>query len=222
MSTGDRPPSSPHRRILSPVERISEVLFGLIMVLSFTGSLSVASAGRDEVREMFVGAIGCNTAWGIVDAVMYLLGALVERGRNLVALRALRGDDPALGRAVIADALPPEVEAALRPERLEALRVDIARGPEPPRYPSLTLDDLRGAVGVFLLVFLSTFPVVLPFAFVAEAHRALRISNGVAVGMLFLGGLALGRYAGLRPLRTGLSMVAVGMALVAITIALGG
>jgi hypothetical protein len=38
------------KRILDPVERISEVLFGLIMVLTFTGSLSAAEAGRAEVR----------------------------------------------------------------------------------------------------------------------------------------------------------------------------
>ena len=41
-------------RILDPEERIAEVLFGLIMVLSFTGSLSVADAGRDDVRTMRV------------------------------------------------------------------------------------------------------------------------------------------------------------------------
>ena len=34
-------------RVLEPSERISEVLFGLIMVLTFTGSLSVAEKGRD-------------------------------------------------------------------------------------------------------------------------------------------------------------------------------
>jgi len=59
---------------------MSEVLFGLIMVLTFTGSLSVAEAGRDEVRTMLIGALGCNLAWGIIDAVLYLMGSLAERG----------------------------------------------------------------------------------------------------------------------------------------------
>jgi len=215
--------SSPKRqKILSPTERISEALFGLIMVLSFTGSLSIATAGRSEVREMFVGAIGCNTAWGIVDAVMYLLGTLVERGRMLVTLRAARAADPAQGRAAIADAIPEELRAAFGAQHVEEARLALSRGPEPARRPTLNLGDARGAIGVFFLVFLSTFPVVLPFAFVADAHRALRLSNGVAVALLFLGGLGLGRYAGLRPLRTGLALVAVGAVLVAITIALGG
>ena len=34
------------KRVLDPIDRVSEILFGLIMVLSFTGSLSVAVAGR--------------------------------------------------------------------------------------------------------------------------------------------------------------------------------
>jgi len=52
------------KRVLEPNERISEVLFGLIMVLTFTGSLSVAESGRDDVRAMLIGALGCNLAWG--------------------------------------------------------------------------------------------------------------------------------------------------------------
>ena len=54
------------RRVLTPNERISEVLFGLIMVLTFTGSLSVAEAGREDIRTMLIGALGCNLAWGLI------------------------------------------------------------------------------------------------------------------------------------------------------------
>jgi hypothetical protein len=56
------------RRVLDPIDRVSEVLFGPIMVLTFTGSLSVAEAGRDDVRTMLIGAPGCSVAWGIIDA----------------------------------------------------------------------------------------------------------------------------------------------------------
>ena len=58
------------KHVLEPIDRISEVLFGLIMVLTFTGSLSVAEADRGEVRTMLIGALGCNIAWGIIDAVL--------------------------------------------------------------------------------------------------------------------------------------------------------
>lgn len=67
------------------MQRVSEVLFGLIMVLTFTGSLEVATAGRSDVRVMLVAALGCNLAWGIIDGGMYLMGTLHERGRKLMA-----------------------------------------------------------------------------------------------------------------------------------------
>ena len=40
-------PVKSSKRVLDPIDRVSEVLFGLIMVLTFTGSLSIAEAGRD-------------------------------------------------------------------------------------------------------------------------------------------------------------------------------
>ena len=52
-------------RVLDPVARSSEVLFGLIMALTFTGTVSVATAGRDDVRTLVIGIIGCNIAWGL-------------------------------------------------------------------------------------------------------------------------------------------------------------
>ena len=57
------------RRVLDPVDRASEILFGLIMVLTFTVSLNVTEAGRSDVRAMLVGALGCNLAWGLAVEV---------------------------------------------------------------------------------------------------------------------------------------------------------
>src|SRR6266403_3975020 len=105
MPEGSFEPSS--RRVLEPLARVSEVLFGLIMVLTFTGSLSVAEAGRADVRTMLIGALGCNLAWGIIDGVLYLMGCLAEKGRRLLTFRAVRrAADPKEAQRVIADALP--------------------------------------------------------------------------------------------------------------------
>src|SRR5262245_19016483 len=95
-------PAAAARGVLKPNERISEVLFGLIMVLTFTGSLSVAEAGREDVRTMLVGALGCNVAWGIIDGVLYLMGSLAEKGSGLITLRMVRRtSDPQKARALI-------------------------------------------------------------------------------------------------------------------------
>jgi len=220
---GPAAPPAPAAAVLSPVDRVSEVIFGLIMALTFTGSLSVATAGRGEVREMLIGALGCNIAWGLVDAVMYLLGTLTERGRNLAILREARSTpDPARARALISEALPPVVASTMDSGELENIRRRLAALPEPPTRPRLAWADIRIAVGVFLLVFLATLPVALPFTFIREAHRALRLSNAIALVMLFLGGYYLGRYGGRNPWLTGLVMLTVGVVLVWATIALGG
>lgn len=209
-------------RVLDPLERFSEIVFGLIMVLSFTCAISVAEAGREDVREMFIGAIGCNLAWGIIDAAFYLVACLTEAGRNAALLRAVQKSDTAQARQTIAGVLPEKVADALQPADLDRIHAHLKQLPSPAGYPRLTGENWRGALGVFLLVFISTFPVVIPFIFLHEAHPALRISNGIAIALLFGAGHMLARYAGLRPVVTGLAMVGIGAGLVALTIALGG
>jgi hypothetical protein len=211
------------RRVLEPTERFSEVLFGLIMVLTFTGSLSAAESGRAEVRTMLIGAIGCNLAWGIVDAVMYVMNSLAERGRNLLTFRHLRdASSPEAARRTLADALPPVVAKVLDENELDSMRRRVAAQPEPSGHASLSRRDFLAALAVFLLVFLSTFPVVIPFFFMQDAMRALRVSNAIAIALLLYGGYKYGKYAGFRPWRTAFVMVAIGVVLVALTIALGG
>jgi len=210
-------------RVLDPVERMSEILFGLIMVLSFTGSISVADDGREDVRAVLIGAVGCNLAWGLIDAVMYLCTLVIERGRTRsigLAVRASR--DAAHGRALIAEALPEPLDELFGEDGLELARAKLAALPVPDSRPGLQRVDWLRALGVFLLVFLSTFPVVLPFLFVTPLPLAMRVSNGVAIAMLYFVGHSLGRHAGIGAVRTGLAMVAIGVLLVALTIALGG
>jgi hypothetical protein len=211
------------KRVLDPVERTSEVLFGLIMVLTFTGSLSAGDVARDDIRAMLIGAIGCNLAWGLVDAVMYVMSSLTQRGRALSIIRAIRtARDPQTARGLIADVLPPTLVEILRPDEIDSFRERVKNLPEPPARVTLQRDDWLGAIGVFLLVFLSTFPVVIPFIFMTDARLALRVSNGIAIVMLFLTGYAMARYAGARAVRVGVAMVVIGLVLVGLTIALGG
>jgi VIT1/CCC1 family predicted Fe2+/Mn2+ transporter len=209
--------------VLDPIDRISEVLFGLFMVLTFTGTLSVLESGRDEVRSMLIAAIGCNIAWGFVDGVMYVLRNLVDRARKARLVRAVRGATrPEQAHRLIGDQVG-GLSAALGTAELERIRQWIVAQPQPQAKPGrVTRLDLRGAVAVFLLVFLSTFPVVLPFVFIADPGMAKRVSAAVAIAMLFLCGNAWGRYAGLNPWRTGLMMVVLGLIVEAIVIALGG
>jgi hypothetical protein len=209
--------------VLDPMERISETLFGLIMALTFICSLGVATGTSINIQTMLIGALGCNLAWGIVDGGLYLLARINNRGNKLLTLRAIRqAPDSETARRVIADALPQELATILPPDQLESMRQKLRHLPEPPAGPGLTRRDWTGALGLCLLSFLSTFPVVIPFLFLSDARLALRVSYAVAIIMLFCCGYAFGIHSGLRPWAAGLSMVAVGGGLVGIAVALGG
>lgn len=213
---------TPFERVLDPMERISETLFGL-MVLTFICTLGVATAGDIKVQTILLGALGCNLAWGIVDGGLYLLARINERGGKILTLRAIRqAPDAQTARRVIAEALPSPLASVLPAEQLEAMRQRLQLLPEPSPGPGLTKRDWKGALGLCALSFATTFPVVIPFLFVSDPKLALRLSNAVALVMLFCCGYAFGIHSGLRPWVAGLSMVAFGSTLVGIAVALGG
>ena len=227
IAVGAVPSNRASRRVLEPAERIAEVLFGLIMVLTFTGSLSVAEAygspENGDVRAMLIGALGCNLAWGVIDGLFYLMGCLAEKGRNLATYKALlAATTPEEGRGLLADALPPVIAALLKPTELESIRERALELPEPPRHVRLDFRDWWGAFGVFLLVFVSTLPVTVPFMVLQRLGWAMRLSNLIAVAMLFVIGFAFARLTGRHPWLLGALMVLLGGALVSITMALGG
>jgi VIT1/CCC1 family predicted Fe2+/Mn2+ transporter len=217
-----------HRRadrepVLDPVDRISEVTFGLLMTLSFTGALSVATSGTEDIRTMMFAAIGCNLAWGLVDAVMYLIRSQISRGRGLSIVRAVRSErDPDRADALVVRALPAKLAEVVTPADVANLRARVATLPEPPSRPALDARDFAAALWIFVLVVGATFPVVIPFLLFDETPRAMRWSNAVAVAMLFAAGAALGRHAGMGTVRTGLWMVALGAVMVGAIVLLGG
>ncbi len=100
------------KRLLDPVDRISEILFGLLMAVTIVGSLSIADAGRDEVRTVMIGAFGCNLAWGLADAVMFLVRTATEKTRRHVFAQRLKTADAATAHRMITLALPPGAAAA--------------------------------------------------------------------------------------------------------------
>jgi VIT1/CCC1 family predicted Fe2+/Mn2+ transporter len=166
--------------VLDPIERVSEVIFGVLMAMTFIGAMNVAEAGQGEVRKTLIAALGCNVAWGLVDGIMYLVAMLTERSRARM-----------LGEA-------------------------------PQDAPRLHVNDFRGALQVFVLVTVSTFPLVVPFMLFKEIGPALLGSRLVALALLFLGGWLLARHAGGNRWLAGAGMAGVGALLLGALIALGG
>lgn len=207
---------------LDPVYRASEVIFGLLMAMSFIGSISVATDGREEVRTLLVAALGCNLAWGLVDAVMHLVATKTQKRRNHALLLQLQTGDAAAGRALLADELPDPLAARAGEEGLEQLRRRMLSIPADAAPGGITGRDVGDSVVVFFLVVLSTFPLVVPFMLIDDTAHALLWSRLVAVGMLFIAGATLARYSSGNVLANGFAMSAIGALLMAAIMALGG
>ena len=223
MSEWQREAETAREPVLSPIDRVSELLFGLFMALTFVGAVSVAEAGQDEIRKMFAAALGCNLAWGLVDAVMYLVRTVTDRGRSLTLVRSVRAAaDAETGRRLIERSLSRGGASLVSEAEIEAIRGRIVARTSVPARPALHWSDLLAAVGIFLIVVASTFPVVLPFAVIHDVATAKFASRAIALAMLFFGGLALGRFAGYGSWKAGLLMAGLGTALVAAIRALGG
>lgn len=206
--------------ILDPISRLSEIMFGLLMALTFTGTMSVAVASGASVRSVLFAALGCNIAWGLVDGVMSVLTGITERNRARALGIELRRAAPDRAREILRDALPGATGAALSDTELDRL-VTLAHETAVPPFSGVSAADLQAAVAIFALVVLATFPPVLPFLIFDQLHVAMRWSNAIAVASLFAIGLALDREMG-GGWRMSLAVPLVGSVLVATTIALGG
>jgi VIT1/CCC1 family predicted Fe2+/Mn2+ transporter len=208
--------------LLDPVDRISEILFGLLMAVTIVGSLSIATAGQSEVRTMTAAALGCNLAWGLVDAVMYLVRTATERARNHALGKRIAAVEAAKGRELIARALPDALTSIVTANEIEGIRRNVVARP-PAERRALRSRDFLEALAVFLMVVVATFPVVLPFMLMNDVAEAMRIARVITLAMLFVAGFALGRRAGyVRPVQTGVLMAVFGAVLITVIKALGG
>ncbi|MBP0588661.1 hypothetical protein J8I87_02805 [Paraburkholderia sp. LEh10] len=209
--------------VLDTVDRVSELCFGLFMALTFVGAVSAVTAGEDAGRKMLLSALGCNLAWGLADAVMYLVRTLTNRGRRLsLAMTVKREQDPAAAVRALRDALPRAFKPLVADAELELIRARLAVTQTLPARARFILDDFIGALAIFLLVVVSTFPVALPFVIFKDVATALVVSRVLTLVMLFGAGLALGRVSGASGVKAGLAMTTLGVVLTMAIIALGG
>ena len=217
-----------HLAHLDPATALSEVLFGLIMTLTFTLSagLLIDDEGRAGARELLIAVIGCNIAWGIIDGALYLAGELFNRGRLRKLGYAIReAPSRTAALAQVSAELDPLLNDVLKASDREGLyeRVvdDIQAKPHGDAV-RITREDWKGAFASFWLVLLSSVPAATPFLLIDDARLALRVSNALLLGLLFLTGYWWSRYTLGKPWLVGSAFLAAGSVLVIAAIALGG
>lgn len=208
--------------VLDPVNRDSEIVFGTLMTMCYVGSLEVI--GVQSPFFMAELALLCNLAWGLVDGSMYVFRLWIERGREMAVLRRLAESDskpPSELRDAVGELLPLEV-LALTDDQVRFAAKALVRTRDRAGTVVVTLRDVFAGFTIACIVFLTTFPLVMPFFFVSDIHSAVRWCHGIAVGILAVVGLHWSVYSGLPRMCVTLSFVAVGIGLTFIVMRFNG
>ena len=213
-------------RYLDPSESLLEILFGLIMALTMTaGARLLQERAEINAAELAVGLAGCNVAWGLIDAVFYLFGTKFNHNRRVQLIRRLQATpDKAEAFSLIQDEFGLEGEPPMREQDRVAFHrsvLELLRHAGTARA-HLHIDDYIAAGIVFVLVSLTALPGLLPLLLLDDAYLALRIANAGQVLLLFLIGLGWASYTGAPRLRTGVLIALLGVAMVLVSVALGG
>ena len=212
---------------LDPGSHMGEALFGLIMTLTFTlgADLVIQEEGREGTRQMLIGILGCNLAWGIIDGVLYVLGCAFERGRvQRIGYEVRKARNPDQARRLVAGELDELLAPLTDPQQRDALYSAIVQRvkTEPTLPEPITREDLLGGLESGLLVFSCSIPAVLPFLVFDQPQVALRVSNTILLALMYYLGYRHARHTLARPWIAGFVFLLAGLFLVVLTIRLGG
>ena len=216
---------------LYPHERLIELIYGLVIALAITNSVRlVGMSGTVDIDLMVQTALGAGIAWGIIDALLYLVVIVYERNRYIhVAddLQDSKDEKAALG--IIQEDLEDSIIGTLDVEDQERIYKDVLGAQRRVGYAdkargasSLGREDYLGAFQVFLAMLVATLVVVVPLLVVKPPHVAVIASNLVALVSLFVVGYLWARHTRINKVKFGLLLAVMGAGIVIITFFLGG
>lgn len=221
-------------RLLDPIDRLSESIFSILILLTFTLAFRIIKLGADPnqplpstyINELLIGAAGATLAWGIIDGIMYALMALFERGERHRLLRQLQAaTSEEEGVQVVADELDHILEPITGEQQRRALYQDVVdhlRDGQP-QPVGLTREDVAGGFGSVLVAVIAVLPSFAPLLILYNNPAlAIRVSNVVSFVVLFIFGYQWGKYTGASPWKTGLLLASIAAVMVLIAIPLGG
>lgn len=206
-----------------PSDRYLEVMFGVIMALSFTSAVSVSHDGEAQIEHLLWAAISCNIAWGLIDGLTFLISSMVKRSRkNVLYHSIINAQTKEEGMRRAKEELQPFIAGIISDEQMITLYKKVKELPEPPKHFLFNCHETISAINIFLINFFSTLPLALPFIFMANAYYAKIASDSISLIILFYCGYRTAKYSGFKPWLGGIGMVLLAFVFFILTKLLGG
>ncbi len=224
------------RKYLSPSDRLTEIIATIIMTMTIIIAIQFGiGISNYSVRLIFVATLGCNIAWGLVDAVNYIFSEVFERGQHLhfiKVIKEMKNEEEAvtfIGKKIetkldsaILDQIQPEERVEISKRVFQHLSKSTSTTMKP-KPVHIVQDDIYGAVSVFILVIIVCMILLLPFLFLPNnLVLGYRITQIISLILFFLVGYRLALVTNRPKVRTGLIFVVLGTIIIIIVIFMGG
>jgi hypothetical protein len=207
---------------ISRTERLSEILFGLIIVLTFTVTLPFTIGDGVTVQGVLLAALSCNIAWGIIDGTMSIIFTTATRGRRRNFLQAIKDKTPDEQNRLVKEWWQEEISTVTLPDKTANSLTDFFISLPSRPIPLIQRDDIGIAFAIATLVIFATFPPVIPFIFIDDVGLAVRASNGIAILMMVWIGYQLDIHMGEQKVLMRWAVPLIGVVMVGAAIVLGG
>ena len=223
MAEADRDSGFKFLSRLSMHERATEAMVGLLVALAARGGIQISTEHAAQPMTLAFVSLGATLAWAVLDAFFALMAAKGSRlrwshltdDRRDPAERGGEWADEALNHTFLRNLEEPSLQRIRQQAIREAAQAK-------PVSPELTAHDWLTGLAVFTVVLLAGLPPILPILLIPDVELAAWASYGVALAMMFALGAQWGPAHGMGRLRAGLWMLAMGAAMVAIVLLLGG
>lgn len=185
-------------RLLDPIDRLSETVYSVLILLTFTLAYRIILINQDVrlppsaeyINQLLVAAIGAIVAWGIIDGLVYILMEVFQRGERHRLLNMIHTAETDQQRVeIIAEELDYIMEPITDEHEREQLYLSVLRHlrnaqPRPIRFKR---EDFTGALGCFVVAVIAVIPSLTPFLLLRNNYElAIRISNVISFGVLFM------------------------------------
>ena len=170
--------------------------------------------------------IAITLLWAIVDGLMFIFTALLEKGRYHRMIPRLKSVDKKTSLEIITNELEKTVVGIFDGETKKQIAEEMLEkvssiSPTNLEKPKISKDDIKGALLCVFFVFLPCIVILPFFVFINNLSSAILVSNIIGLAILFGFGYRLGSCTNRNKILTGLAIMLIGVAIIIMAIILG-